>query len=184
MAPAADSLREALAGTKIQEPIIPVVSNVDVMPHSDPDTIKDILSRQLTGPVQWEKTLVTLKVRLQWEKTLVTLKVRLQRHWTQLTCRVCTKAAKATVSCAIPRAHGSPLFEPTRLVAKPARPTAPCFFTVVYFPPRSGDEEIALLDLASQEKGLEEGFEVGPGKVIAGIWKRIDKGFNIVNVLA
>ena len=39
--------REALASTQIQTPRIPVISNVDAQPHSDPDTIKDILARQV-----------------------------------------------------------------------------------------------------------------------------------------
>lgn len=37
----------------------------------------------------------------------------------------------------------------------------------------------ALLD-----KGMEKGYEVGPGKVIAGIVKRIDKKADITNVVA
>lgn len=95
MAPAAEKLAEALANTTLSAPRIPVISNVDVAPHSDPETIKEILKQQLTGPVMWEKTLVTLK-----------------------------------------------------------------------------------------EKGLESGVEVGPGKVIAGIWKRIDRKFPVTNVEA
>ncbi|CAL8467128.1 g6664 [Coccomyxa elongata] len=60
MQPAEETLREALASTEIVVPRIPVVSNVDAQPHSDPDTIKDILARQLTSPVQWETTMKTL----------------------------------------------------------------------------------------------------------------------------
>ncbi|KAG1678376.1 hypothetical protein FOA52_015142 [Chlamydomonas sp. UWO 241] len=41
-------------------PRIPVVSNVDVRPHSDPDVIRDILSRQVTSPVLWENTMTKL----------------------------------------------------------------------------------------------------------------------------
>ena len=37
-----EKLKEALASTPITTPRIPVVSNVDAEPHSDPDTIKDI----------------------------------------------------------------------------------------------------------------------------------------------
>lgn len=39
--------RAALANTKILTPRIPVISNVDVQPHSDPEVIKDILARQV-----------------------------------------------------------------------------------------------------------------------------------------
>lgn len=93
MSPAAEKLQEALVNTTIVTPRIPVVSNVDVTPHSDPDTIKAILAQQLTSPVMWEKTLVTL-----------------------------------------------------------------------------------------QGKGLERAYEVGPGTVIAGIFKRIDKTFPVTNI--
>lgn len=60
MAPAVDKLKEALASTTMTTPRIPVVSNVDAQPHSDPDTIKDILARQVTSPVLWENTLQTM----------------------------------------------------------------------------------------------------------------------------
>lgn len=43
----AEKLREALANTNIVTPEIPVLSNVDVSPHSDPDTIKAILTQQV-----------------------------------------------------------------------------------------------------------------------------------------
>ena len=46
MAPAVGKLKEALAATNIVTPRLPVISNVDAQPHSDPETIKDILSRQ------------------------------------------------------------------------------------------------------------------------------------------
>lgn len=95
MAPAAAELQEALAATAIVAPRIPVISNVDAQPHSDPAVIKQILAQQLTSPVQWETTLKTLL-----------------------------------------------------------------------------------------GKGLEKSYEVGPGKVISGIVKRIDKGADVTNVIA
>ncbi|KIY95233.1 Malonyl-CoA-acyl carrier protein transacylase [Monoraphidium neglectum] len=95
MAPAAEKLQAALAATNIVEPRIPVISNVDAQPHSDPATIKAILAQQLTSPVQWETTVKTLL-----------------------------------------------------------------------------------------EKGLQNSYEVGPGAVIAGIFKRIDKTAQITNVKA
>lgn len=60
MAPAVEKLQAALAATPMKTPSIPVVSNVDGMPHSDPEVIKTILARQVTSPVLWEKTLGTL----------------------------------------------------------------------------------------------------------------------------
>ncbi|KAL6648305.1 hypothetical protein ACP70R_012529 [Stipagrostis hirtigluma subsp. patula] len=93
MQPAVSRLESALAATEIRTPRIPVISNVDAQPHSDPDTIKQILARQVTSPVQWETTVKTL-----------------------------------------------------------------------------------------MGKGLEKSYELGPGKVIAGILKRINKGASIENI--
>ncbi|CAN6467427.1 unnamed protein product [Victoria cruziana] len=95
MEPAVPRLEAALAATEIRRPRIPVISNVDAQPHSDPTTIKNILARQATSPVQWETTV----------KTLIS-------------------------------------------------------------------------------KGLKKSYELGPGKVIAGIVKRIDKGADIENISA
>lgn len=60
MGPAVQQLEAALANTEIRTPRIPVISNVDAEPHSDPATIKRILAQQVTSPVQWETTLKTL----------------------------------------------------------------------------------------------------------------------------
>mmetsp|Transcript_5265 Transcript_5265/g.19287 ORF Transcript_5265/g.19287 Transcript_5265/m.19287 type:complete len:376 (+) Transcript_5265:77-1204(+) len=95
MSPAAEKLREALDNTPIQTPRIPVISNVDAQPHSDPAKIRDILTKQLTSAVLWETSLKTLL-----------------------------------------------------------------------------------------ELGVSESYEVGPGKVIAGIMKRIDKKASLTNVTA
>ena len=46
MSPAREKLQEALAGTALSEPRIPVISNVDAAPHSDPEVIKAILAKQ------------------------------------------------------------------------------------------------------------------------------------------
>lgn len=54
MAPAADALAETLAAADIRKPRVPVISNVDAKPHSDPDDIRRCLLRQLTSPVRWQ----------------------------------------------------------------------------------------------------------------------------------
>ncbi|XP_077212987.1 uncharacterized protein LOC143848075 isoform X1 [Tasmannia lanceolata] len=95
MEPAVSRLEAALAATEIRTPRIPVISNVDAQPHADPDTIKKILARQVTSPVQWELTVKTLL-----------------------------------------------------------------------------------------SKGLKKSYELGPGKVIAGIVKRMDKGAELENISA
>ena len=50
MAPAVSALEEVLAGVEIKKPRIPVISNVDAKPHSDPDTIKTVSYTHLTLP--------------------------------------------------------------------------------------------------------------------------------------
>jgi [acyl-carrier-protein] S-malonyltransferase len=57
MAPAVASLEAVLADVKISKPRIPVISNVDAKPHSDPETIKKLLATQVTSPVLWENTM-------------------------------------------------------------------------------------------------------------------------------
>ena len=57
MAPAVSSLEEVLEGVEIKKPRIPVISNVDAKPHSDPETIKKLLATQVTSPVLWENTM-------------------------------------------------------------------------------------------------------------------------------
>lgn len=47
MNPAVSRLEAALAATEIRVPRIPVISNVDALPHADPETIKEILARQV-----------------------------------------------------------------------------------------------------------------------------------------
>lgn len=57
MAPAVSSLEEILKEVDIKKPRIPVISNVDAKPHSDPDMIKKLLATQVTSPVLWENTI-------------------------------------------------------------------------------------------------------------------------------
>jgi [acyl-carrier-protein] S-malonyltransferase len=57
MKPAADSLAETLAGTPLETPSIPVVSNVDVAVYRDAGEIRDGLERQLCNPVRWSETI-------------------------------------------------------------------------------------------------------------------------------
>lgn len=57
MAPAVSALEEVLAETDIKKPRIPVISNVDAKPHSDPEIIRKLLATQVTSPVLWENTM-------------------------------------------------------------------------------------------------------------------------------
>merc|ERR1719478_1439662 len=45
---------------EVSKPRIPVISNVDAKAHSDPAVIKDILTKQVTAPVQWETIMTDL----------------------------------------------------------------------------------------------------------------------------
>ena len=93
MAPAVPKLAEVLEGIEVSSPRIPVISNVDAKPHSDPAEIKEILTKQVTAPVLWENIMGDLV-----------------------------------------------------------------------------------------EGGMETGYELGPGKVLAGIMKRVSKTTSMVNV--
>ena len=57
MKPADEKLAAVLAGITIQPPRIPVWSNVDGKPHTDPDEIRSLLVKQVVSPVLWESTL-------------------------------------------------------------------------------------------------------------------------------
>jgi [acyl-carrier-protein] S-malonyltransferase len=57
MKPADERLAEAIAGARWQAPRIPVWSNVDAKPHTDPAEIKELLVRQVVSPVLWEETM-------------------------------------------------------------------------------------------------------------------------------
>jgi len=56
MQPAADAMREALAGVLIAPPVVPIVANVLAAPISDPDEIRARLVEQVTGMVRWRES--------------------------------------------------------------------------------------------------------------------------------
>ena len=51
-----ERVAEALAGATINPPAVPVWSNVDAKPHTDPAEIRGLLVRQVLSPVRWEDT--------------------------------------------------------------------------------------------------------------------------------
>ncbi len=57
MESALEQLAEALAEVPMASPRIPVISNVDAQPHSDPEEIREILVRQVVSPVRWEDSM-------------------------------------------------------------------------------------------------------------------------------
>jgi [acyl-carrier-protein] S-malonyltransferase len=56
MAPAADAMREALAGVKKTNPAVPVIANVRAAPVTDAEEIAALLVEQVTGQVRWRET--------------------------------------------------------------------------------------------------------------------------------
>jgi len=63
MKPAAEKLRERLAGVPMRMPRIPVINNVDVASPTQPDAIRDALYRQAFGPVRWVELVQALRAR-------------------------------------------------------------------------------------------------------------------------
>jgi [acyl-carrier-protein] S-malonyltransferase len=60
MKPADDVLAQALSQVEIRPPRVPVWSNVDAQPHTDPTEIRGLLIRQVLQPVLWEQTMRNL----------------------------------------------------------------------------------------------------------------------------
>jgi [acyl-carrier-protein] S-malonyltransferase len=56
MAPAAVKMEEALGDVTVREPSVPLVANVTAAKVSDPDEIKRLLVRQVTGTVRWRES--------------------------------------------------------------------------------------------------------------------------------
>lgn len=70
MQPAVEKLRAALADVPLAPPRIPVVSNVDARPHTDPEAIRGLLARQVCGVVEWQASmdhLLSTDVQAVWE---------------------------------------------------------------------------------------------------------------------
>ena len=61
MQPAADAMREALAGVKINSPAVPLIANVLASPITDSEAIRARLVEQITGVVRWRETMLYLK---------------------------------------------------------------------------------------------------------------------------
>ncbi len=63
MQPAADKLKEKLAGIELSAPRIPVINNIDVAIETDADRIRAALYRQASGPVRWVECVQAIKAR-------------------------------------------------------------------------------------------------------------------------
>ena len=63
MKPAAEKLREKLAGIELGAPAIPVINNIDVTVENAAERIRDALYRQAFGPVRWVECIRAIKAR-------------------------------------------------------------------------------------------------------------------------
>jgi [acyl-carrier-protein] S-malonyltransferase len=63
MKPAAERLRDRLAGVALVAPRIAVVNNIDAAVQTDPAAIRDALYRQAFGPVRWVEVVQALSAR-------------------------------------------------------------------------------------------------------------------------
>jgi [acyl-carrier-protein] S-malonyltransferase len=84
MAPAAETMREALAGVPLKAPSVPLIANVVAGPVTDPEEIRRRLVEQVTGMVRWRESIawlgkagVTLFVELGAGKVLSGLAKRI-----------------------------------------------------------------------------------------------------------
>jgi len=58
MQPAADRMREALAGAELKTPAVPVFANVTAAPTRQPEDIRALLVAQITGAVRWRESVL------------------------------------------------------------------------------------------------------------------------------
>ncbi|MCK0195417.1 ACP S-malonyltransferase [Ancylobacter sp. 6x-1] len=87
IASAADAMQEALAAVTVSAPVVPVVANVTAAPVSDPDAIRALLVKQVTGTVRWRESVafmagagVTRLVEVGSGKVLAGLVKRIARE--------------------------------------------------------------------------------------------------------
>jgi [acyl-carrier-protein] S-malonyltransferase len=60
MQPAADRMRQALAGVQMKPPAVSLYANVTAGPVDSPDTIRELLVEQVTGRVRWRESVAAM----------------------------------------------------------------------------------------------------------------------------
>jgi [acyl-carrier-protein] S-malonyltransferase len=60
MKPAAEAMRQALAGVAMEPPAVSLYANVTAAPVDSPDTIRELLVEQVTGMVRWRESVANL----------------------------------------------------------------------------------------------------------------------------
>lgn len=63
MKPAAEKLKDKLAGTSFAAPLIPVINNIEVQVETQPDRIRAALYEQAFGPVRWVECVRAIQAR-------------------------------------------------------------------------------------------------------------------------
>ncbi len=58
---AAIEMKESLANAQVKSPIVPLIANVTASQTSDPQEIKDLLIKQVTGSVRWRESLIYMQ---------------------------------------------------------------------------------------------------------------------------
>jgi len=60
MQPAADRMKQALAGVEMKPPAVSLYANVTAGPVDSPDTIRELLVEQVTGRVRWRESVAAM----------------------------------------------------------------------------------------------------------------------------
>ena len=58
---AATQMKQALQNAEVKSPIVPVIANVTANLVTDPNQIKDLLEKQVTGSVRWRETMLFME---------------------------------------------------------------------------------------------------------------------------
>lgn len=61
MSPAAEAMEPALADTRFNKPIVPVVTNVTAQAEDNPERLKELLVEQITGMVRWRESVLYMR---------------------------------------------------------------------------------------------------------------------------
>ncbi len=61
MEPAAMKMAEALVAVQVLSPAVPLIANVTAEEVTDPEEIRDLLVKQVTGMVRWRESVIALK---------------------------------------------------------------------------------------------------------------------------
>ena len=61
MKPAADAMEKALSEVELKAPSVPLIANVTAEAVSDPEAIRDLLIKQVTGAVRWRESVLYMK---------------------------------------------------------------------------------------------------------------------------